>query len=290
VEARRIDDGEFRGHLRAGQLQRAAAWLVEQHAHEVLALCRAMVRDATAAEDLAQDAFGRAFAGLPQFRGEASARTWLLTIARHGCIDHLRARRRNPWAGVAGDPADPDEVADDAPLPPDLLDRHDEVAAALAELSEGERALVVLRYAHGFEYAELAETFGLREGTVRMRLSRALGRMRERLAGAPCFAAALASEPCAEEAAAPQRARAARRLAAAVVPFGGAAPALPRRAPPAPAAAPAPAAPGGLAGAAGGAATFAAAAASAFAGVLLALEPAVPAGWRNRLLAAAQAV
>jgi RNA polymerase sigma-70 factor (ECF subfamily) len=287
VEARRIDDGVFREHLRAGQLQRAAAWLVEQHAHEVLALCRALVRDAAAAEDLAQEAFGRAFAGLPQFRGDASARTWLLAIARHGCIDHLRARRRHPWGGAGdADPADPDDVADDAPLPPDLLDSRAAVAAALDELAEGERALVVLRFAHGFEYSELAATFGLREGTVRMRLSRALARMRDRLA--PPLAEAAAATPASFAAplpgaprpappvppapaapvprAAPAPAR--RRLAAAAMPFSvGFARALGGGGAPAPGPGPA-----------------------TFADLLQALDPGVPAAWRGRLLAAAQAI
>lgn len=53
--------------------------------------------------------------------------------------------------------------------------------SALAELGEADRALVVLRYRNGLELAELAEAFGLREGTVRMRLSRALARMRAAL-------------------------------------------------------------------------------------------------------------
>jgi RNA polymerase sigma-70 factor (ECF subfamily) len=210
VDRPRPSDDELRALLDAGELRRAAAWLVEQHAHEVLALCRALVRDEAAAEDLAQETFGRAFAGLAGFRGEASARTWLLTIARHGCIDHLRARHRDPWAG-AGD-ADPDALADDAPLPPELLGRRRAVAAALAELSEGERALVVLRFGHGFDYAELAATFGLREGTVRRRLCRALGRMRAALA-APAVArrAGAALLPAA---AAPGRHRASARPAA----------------------------------------------------------------------------
>src|SRR5690606_4644527 len=76
---------------------------------------------------------------------------------------------------------EPDGHPDDAPLPHDLLLRRADVEDALAQLVEGERALVVLRFKNGLEYAELAEAFGLREGTVRMRLSRALAKMREAL-------------------------------------------------------------------------------------------------------------
>jgi RNA polymerase sigma-70 factor (ECF subfamily) len=174
-------DAPFRAHLAAGELRRAGEWLVQRHAGEVLGLCAAMVRDRSAAEDLTQDVFGRAFAGLGEFRGEASARTWLLAIARNRCLDHLRRARRDPWAGARPDEIEPDDHADDAPLPTDRLLRRDEIEAALEALVEGDRALVVLRFRHGLEYPELAAAFGLREGTVRMRISRALSRMRAAL-------------------------------------------------------------------------------------------------------------
>src|SRR5688572_20262226 len=137
-----------------------------------------MVRERDLAEDLAQDVFSSAFTNLRGFRAEASPRTWLLTIARNRCIDHLRRARRELWADGSDEAHEPDAHADDAPLAPELLLRRDDVEAALAELGEGERALVVLRFRHGLEYPELASVFGLREGTVRMRLSRALARMR----------------------------------------------------------------------------------------------------------------
>ena len=172
-------DAEFRAWVQAGDLRRAGEWLVSRYAGEVVGLCGAMVRDRTAAEDLAQDVFGRAFAALGGYRGEASARTWVLSIARNRCIDHLRRQKRDPWA--ASDGGDPDHHAEDALLPPDLLSRRDEVESALGELAEGERALVVLRFRHGLDYRELATAFGLKEGTVRRRVSRALARMREAL-------------------------------------------------------------------------------------------------------------
>jgi RNA polymerase sigma-70 factor (ECF subfamily) len=206
-----VEPAELHTYLRAGDLRGAGAWLVERHAHEVLGLCRAMVHDATTAEDLAQDVFGRAFAGLSGYRGDASPRTWLLAIARNRCIDHLRAEQRDPWRGAPPESAgDPDEQPDERPLPPDLLARRDQVASALTQLGEGERALVLLRFRHGLEYSELADIFGLREGTVRMRLSRALARMRRALQ--PTLLDVAAAR--AEDAASMAGASAARRRAA----------------------------------------------------------------------------
>jgi RNA polymerase sigma-70 factor (ECF subfamily) len=163
-----------------GDRKRAASLLVRDHAPAVFALCRAMVRDARLAEDLSQDAFARAFGALEGFRGEASPRTWLLRIARNRCLDHLDHARRAPWA--AGADAEPDEHPADEPPPHDLLARREDAERAMAALGESERALVVLHFGHGAAYAELAGAFGLREGTVRMRISRALARMRAALA------------------------------------------------------------------------------------------------------------
>jgi RNA polymerase sigma-70 factor, ECF subfamily len=140
-----------------------------------------MVRDLETAEDLAQEAFGRAFVGLRGFRREASSRTWILSIARNLCIDHLRAQRREPSTGGRLEGSEPDHQPDDSPLPSDLVARRHQLKAALDGLAEVDRALVVLRYRHGLEYLELAEVFGLRAGTIRMRLSRALARMRAEL-------------------------------------------------------------------------------------------------------------
>lgn len=176
-------DTEFFAYLDAGDLRQAGTWLVQRHARDVLGLCGAMVRDPATAEDLTQDVFGKAFTALGQYRREASSRTWLLAIARNRCIDHLRALRRDPWRGAPPDDAsaDPDRVPDAAPLPAELLTSRGLVEAALDELAEGERALVVLRYRHGLDYRELAHVFGIRPGTLRMRLSRALNRMRAAL-------------------------------------------------------------------------------------------------------------
>lgn len=202
--------------VHAGKHREAGEWLVRAHAPEVVSLCRVMSRSREDADDLAQDVFTRAVQALPSFRGHASSRTWLLSIARNRCIDHLRARKRDPWRGVSDEP---DAIADETAMPHDLISRRAEVDRALAELAEGERALVVLRYRHELEFSELAEVFGLREGAVRMRISRALSRMRAHLdaadlsatlaapAAAPLPASPMARPSAAPAMPAPRRAR-----------------------------------------------------------------------------------
>lgn len=169
---------ELRQALARDDRKRAAHLLVEHYAADVLAVCRAMLRDRTLAEDLAQDTFGRAIAGLAEFRGESSPRTWLLSIARNGCLDVMRRRRASP---IDEDDAEPDEHAAPAPAAIDQLLRREDIERALTPLGETERALVVLHYGHGVGYVELAQAFALGEGAVRMRMSRAVDKMRAAL-------------------------------------------------------------------------------------------------------------
>ena len=170
---------EFEATREAHGVRAAGEWLVRRHASDVYAICLAIVCDRATAEDLTHESFGRALASLASFRGDASPRTWLLTIARHRCIDHLRAHRRERALLLA---EEPDQVAADLPLTLDRLATSDQLRAAVAALDEADRTLVVMRFGHGLEFSDLASVFGAREATIRMRLSRALARMRGALA------------------------------------------------------------------------------------------------------------
>ncbi len=178
--AQRLSDEHFAELIAAGDHRGAAGWLVRSFSRDVYALCHSMVRgDRTQAEDLAHDAMSSAIRALPTFRGESSPRTWLLSIARHRCLDHLRRQKREPFER---DEEELEGATTDERLPSDLLHQRADAERALAVLSETERALVVLRFVQGLEHDELARAFGLREGTVRMRIFRALGKMRDELA------------------------------------------------------------------------------------------------------------
>ena len=172
---------EFEQRVAQGDLRAAAEWLVEHGARDVARLCRRMLRDPDAAEDLAQVAFERAFAALPRFRGEASPLTWLHSIARNACLDHLRRERIRPWE-LRADP-DEDPSAYDGHAEGDAWEQlvaRREARIALRGLDEAERALVVLRFVDGLDYDELSSMFGTTPGALRMRIAR----LRERMSAA----------------------------------------------------------------------------------------------------------
>jgi RNA polymerase sigma-70 factor (ECF subfamily) len=123
------------------------------------------------ADDVAQDTFIRAWRALPQFRGESSARTWLLAIARRACADAIRGtvRRRRVRAQYEEQRRRYGAHTDVAPS--HALD------ALVAGLEPDQRAAFVLTQIVGCCYAEAAAICDVPVGTIRSRVARA----RERL-------------------------------------------------------------------------------------------------------------
>lgn len=144
----------------------ALAAFVRKAQPEVWRLC-AHLSDRDMADDLTQDTFVRAIGALATYRGEASARTWLLSIARRACADHVRrrVRGRNLLDRIVhrGTPADdePERTGD--------VDLDQAVAALTAD----RRDAFVLTQMLGLSYEDAAEVCGCPVGTIRSRVSRA---------------------------------------------------------------------------------------------------------------------
>lgn len=155
----------------------------EAHGEAVYNFLRFQLASPDEAEDLTAETFLRAVRAADRFdASRASAQTWLLTIARNALIDHRRsARARRRHVGL-------DELRDlavEGPTPEERMLRREALAHALdamRELGEDDRELLSLRFGGELEIAEIAGMLGAREGTIRTRLSRAVARLRERMA------------------------------------------------------------------------------------------------------------
>ena len=121
------------------------------------------------ADDLTQEVYLRAIRALPSFRGEAPVRTWLLTIARRTCADHVRAqvRRRR-----LGDELERREQQRATPAESDHAGAHG-LESLIAELPDDQRSAFTLTQVLGLSYAETASVCGCPVGTVRSRVARA---------------------------------------------------------------------------------------------------------------------
>lgn len=160
--------------------------LVERHSRAVLALVGRIVRDEGVAEELAQDAFVKAFAALRSFDPSYKFSNWLLRIAHNLAIDYLRRGRAMvvPLEDNESGRDMADVLADErAPSAFDHAVRGDfrrDLEAALATLRPEFRRLVVMRYLEDMSYEDIAEVVGLPLGTVKSHLHRArtaLGRL-----------------------------------------------------------------------------------------------------------------
>lgn len=166
TDDRRLVAAALAGSAQAGEELFARHWLAAWRV--ALSVCGSP----NAADDIAQDAFERAFRGLARFNGRSSFRTWLSRIVVNRAIDDGRRRRSQPLD--AAESLDGSWNEDDVLRDRDVLD-------AVAALTPERRTVVALRYWAQHSPAEIAEILDLPLGTVHSRLGRALTDLRSRL-------------------------------------------------------------------------------------------------------------
>ena len=157
---------------RAGD-EAAYRWLLGRYRARVVRLAAHVLRREGEAEDVAQEAFLRAFRRLPSFRGEGRFSAWLFGIAVRLCLDRRRSAR---WTREV-----PEDAAPPAPsltAPADAADTRLLVETLLDRLSPPMRAALVLREMEGLDYDEIAATLGIPVCTVRSRLHAARAQFR----------------------------------------------------------------------------------------------------------------
>jgi RNA polymerase sigma factor (sigma-70 family) len=132
------------------------------------------------ADDVVQEALVRAYTALPRFRPGEEFRPWLLAIVRNVTYNSRRARGRRAAREVLAAEAWPVSDAADEAL--DAV-RRDRLLADVRQLPAELREVVVCRYLLELSEKETATALGLRAGTVKSRLHRALARLREEVAG-----------------------------------------------------------------------------------------------------------
>jgi RNA polymerase sigma-70 factor (ECF subfamily) len=153
----------------------AFAAVVEEHQVAVYNLCYRMLGDPHLAEDAAQETFLRAFRSRGRFDPARPARTWLLSIAAHHCIDSLRRKARLTWLPLGDQPLAGPEPSPEAALL--QSEGEAEVRRLLDRLKPDERAAIVLRYWQDLSVDEIAEITGSSPSSVRTRLFRGRRKM-----------------------------------------------------------------------------------------------------------------
>jgi RNA polymerase sigma-70 factor (ECF subfamily) len=159
--------------------------VVQAHRPRIFRFMLASLRDREAAENLTQDCFVRAYKARAQFRGDAGAATWLMQIAANLVRDHEGSGRLKFWRRTLRSDVNLTDVSDWIPdqqrSPEAIAAAKEQVRAiwnAAASLSERQRTVFLLRFVEDMDLLEIAKVTGMKEGTVKAHLFRALQAVR----------------------------------------------------------------------------------------------------------------
>lgn len=173
----REDDRQAIEACRQGERE-AFDRLVERYQRDVYRLCYRYVNNHQDANDMAQEAFLKAYRALSKFRGDSAFSTWLYRIAVNTCLN-FRSARRLPQEELS------EHLADGATGVAERLqadERSARVRDAVARLPEKQRATLILKIYHDLTHEEVARVLGASVGTVKANLFHALGNLRKLLA------------------------------------------------------------------------------------------------------------
>ena len=152
--------------------------LVNRHHAAVFRLCLSILGDSDRAEDAVQETFIKALRALSGFRGDASFRTWLMTIARNEAMAEVRRGRRRRQQPL--DEAPQLESGEpDAAERVERSDRARRIRARVQELPEKQRLAVTLRIDEGLSFREIGEIIDSSEGAARVNYHHGIRKLRE---------------------------------------------------------------------------------------------------------------
>jgi RNA polymerase sigma-70 factor, ECF subfamily len=164
--------------------------LVEKYKQPVMNLAYRTLRDATEAEDLAQNVFVQVYKSAARYKSTAKFSTWLFTIARNLCLNEIRRRSRHPAESLDA----PHPEQEDQPLqqfedkktfsPPESLlqgELAQNIDRALADLPENQRSAILLCRQDELSYEEIAEVLGCSVSATKSLIHRGRETLKERL-------------------------------------------------------------------------------------------------------------
>jgi RNA polymerase sigma-70 factor (ECF subfamily) len=188
----RTEDATLVAELKTGS-EEAFALLIAQYHQSLYSLIARSIQDPADAADITQEVFIKVFRNIRGFHGEASLRTWLYRIALHEASNQRRWWSRHKKRELTID-SSANETDDESEMPclsTTLADQRDSpfdcavrqqlrerMEAALQQLPEAYRTVVILREIEGFSYEEIAEILDVNLGTVKSRLTRGRSALR----------------------------------------------------------------------------------------------------------------
>jgi RNA polymerase sigma-70 factor (ECF subfamily) len=168
-----ISDLELVNQTKQGNTE-AFSELVRRHQHIIYNVSYRFMRDVALAEDMAQEAFLKAFRLIHGFRGECSFSTWMYRVACSVCLTELNRRKRRGEVELT-----PAHAAQTAVQPECDFDIPEHVRRCVAKLSDRYATIITLYYLKGVSYDEIAETMSIPMGTLKTWMFRARKQLRK---------------------------------------------------------------------------------------------------------------
>ncbi len=168
--------------------QNAYSDIVNLYQHKLYQICYRMLGNKQEAEDIAQEAFVRAYINLHSYDQKRKFSTWLYRIATNLCIDRIRKKKPDYYldAEVAGtDGLDMySQIAADEQLPEDVVEQmelQERIQYEISRLPDKYRSVIVLKYIEELSLQEISEILGMPLGTVKTRIHRGREALRKQL-------------------------------------------------------------------------------------------------------------
>ncbi|TAF96970.1 MAG: RNA polymerase sigma factor [Runella slithyformis] len=149
--------------------------LYERYADKVYRKCLSFVKDKARAEDFTHDIFIKLILRVGTFKETAKFSTWLFSITYNYCIDQVRVIKKDAEQALEDDIEIIDEVEDGAEMEMEAQ----KLRQVLEKIAPDERTILLMKYQDDFSIKEIADTFGLTESAVKMRLKRTKEKLRK---------------------------------------------------------------------------------------------------------------
>ncbi len=164
--------------------------LIEDYQKRIFSIAYRMIQHQEDAADLTQEVILKIFKNLDKFKGDSKFSTWVYRIATNTCLDEIKKSRRRTTYSLDKEIETEEgsmaaELPDTAPGPEEEAERKDikkAVYAAIGQLGQEHKQVIVLRDLQGLSYEEIAEILHCSVGTVKSRISRARGNLKKLLA------------------------------------------------------------------------------------------------------------
>lgn len=171
-----LSDHDILLRIREGDENHLFRILFERYHQKVLNRCYTLVKNRTAAEELAEDVFTKAYEKLNSFQERSSFSSWLYALTYNHCIDYLRQKKKLHYPRWSAENRIPDIVDEQGEPEPEIIYSH--LLVILEEIHPEEKAILLMKYQEQLSMKEIGKILSISEDAAKMRLKRARTRVK----------------------------------------------------------------------------------------------------------------